>query len=69
VYDAAAQTLTLTFKQSTPTTSGQLQENKLPLFIPIGETFVLHSNYFPFMSQLIFRNFRIIYPYYLQFFI
>lgn len=34
-YDEKAQTLTLSFKQYTPTTPGQLQENKLPLLIPI----------------------------------
>jgi hypothetical protein len=56
VYDAAAQTLTLTFKQSTPTTSGQLQENKLPLFIPIGETFALHSITFLSCHNQFFGN-------------
>lgn len=34
-YDEKAQTLTLSFKQYTPTTPGQLQESKLPLLIPI----------------------------------
>lgn len=36
VYDPKAETLTLTFKQSTPTTPGQEGANKLPLLIPIG---------------------------------
>ena len=38
VYDPKAETLTLTFKQSTPTTPGQEGSNKLPLLIPIGQS-------------------------------